>query len=218
VIEFVDVSKVYGSSKILDQVSFKVDKGDFLVITGPSGAGKTTLFKLLTGEIMPSSGKVVVDDKEVSEMDDFTLQFYRRRLGIVFQNYRLLPKRTVSENVAFAMEVCGKPVDEIKNTVPRVLEIVNLEGKDNQFPKELSGGEAQRTAIARALVHSPNLLIADEPTGNLDDENTKDIVDILHKVHQMGVTVVLATHDQRILDQVKARHIHLDDGRLVKAS
>jgi len=216
-ISFKNVSKEFGAHLVLDDVSFDIASNEFVILTGPSGAGKSTLIALLIGAERPTRGTVEVDDMHISEMNTDTLQLYRRRIGVVYQDYKLLPKKTVFENVAFAMEACNEPDEVILERVPEVLEKVGLLTFKDKFPDELSGGEKQRLAIARALVHDPKLIIADEPTGNLDEENAKGIIHLLKKLHKEGVTVLLTSHNPMVQRMVKARSLNLEAGRIVKS-
>jgi len=219
-IEFNNISKIYysqGAGQIfaLEDVSFRVDRGEFLSIVGKSGAGKTTLIKLLIGEERPTNGSVVFCGLDVARMRPHGMQKVRRKIGVVHQDYKLLSSKTVKENLCYIMEVIGVSEVSIKRDVPRVLEIVGLGKRGDNFPQELSGGEKQRLAIARALIHRPELIIADEPTGNLDLYNTYDIVHLLTKVNSMGTTVILSTHDKEIVDGLRRRVITLDNGKLI---
>ena len=214
-IEFKNVSKVYENGSIaLDDVSLFIDKGEFVVVVGHSGAGKSTLFKLLTHEVVPDSGSVLVNDVDVTRIKTSKIPMLRRKLGVVFQDFRLLPNKTVFENIAFALEIAGMTNREIKNTVPKVIELVGLKGKENSYPRELSGGERQRVAIARAVVRQPKILIADEPTGNLDPKHSWDIVRLLEKINRYGTTVLLTTHNVEIVNKLKRRVITLDQGKI----
>jgi cell division transport system ATP-binding protein len=195
-IQFVNVSKEFKNGlRALDGVDIKVDNGEFVFIVGVSGAGKSTLVKLILKELEPTTGKLLVNDTDLSQMKRKEIPFYRRGIGVVFQDFRLLPEKTVYENVAFAMEVVEAGRKEIRRQVPAVLGMVGLAAKANSFPGQLSGGEQQRTALARALVNNPSILIADEPTGNLDSEATSNIIDLLHQVNEEGTTVIMVTHD-----------------------
>jgi cell division transport system ATP-binding protein len=214
-ISFQNVTKKFGAHLVLDNVSFQVHPNEFVVFSGTSGAGKSTIIALLIGAIRPSSGVVLVDDLEVSDMDKNTLQLFRRKIGVVYQDYKLLEKKTVFENVAYAMEVCNEPDDLIHLRVPEVLEKVGLLHFQDRFPEQLSGGEKQRLAIARALVHNPRLIIADEPTGNLDEENIRGIVHLLKTLHEEGATVLLTTHDPLVKELVGGRSMSLSAGRIV---
>src|SRR5680860_63775 len=197
------VSKVYSRNNenpALDQVSLHIESKEFVIVVGTSGAGKSTLMKLLTREEKPTSGKIVVGGIDYDRLKDKDVPLLRRKIGVVFQDFKLLRDRTVFENVAFALEIVGMSNKEIKNTVPRVLDIVGLRDKSDSFPSELSGGERQRVAIARAVVRQPKILIADEPTGNLDPKHAWDIVKILQKINRYGTTVLLTTHNKDIVD------------------
>lgn len=214
-IAFENVTKKFGPLVVVDRVSFQIGGGEFVSIVGPSGAGKSTLINLLIGAIKPSSGHIKIDDHIISELRDHELAIYRRRVGIVFQDFKLLPKKTVAENVAFALEVCGTPGAIIRKKVPEVLKIVGLQGRARAFPPELSGGELQRTGIARALVHNPALVIADEPTGNLDPKTGQEIINLLLDINQQGTTVILATHNDEAVNRIQRRVLRLENGKLV---
>ncbi len=213
---FSNVSKFYNSHPALERVNLKVEQGEFVSVVGQSGAGKSTLLKLLIAEERPTEGKIFLDDKEITALSRKELPFLRRRIGTVFQDFKLLPNRTASENVAFAMEVAGRPHKEVEEDVPQILQLVGLEQKAKQFPRELSGGEQQRVAIARALVHQPDVIIADEPTGNLDPLNTWDVIRLLMKIHELGTTIILATHDREIINTINKRVISIDRGRVIR--
>ncbi len=214
---FDEVSKRFPDSSVaLDKITLKIEQGEFVSIVGPSGAGKTTLLKLLLAEERPTSGKVSFDGTDVHTLKKRDIDNFRRRIGMVFQDFRLLPNKTVYENIAFTMEVCGKSDEEIEQDVPHVLELVDLLPKIWNFPSELSGGEQQRVAIARALVNEPEIIIADEPTGNLDPGNTYDVVQILKKINDLGTTVILTTHNKGIIDSLGRRVVALDKGRVVR--
>lgn len=209
------ITKHYGTVKALDNVSFVVQPGEFIILVGPSGAGKSTLIKLLTCEERPTFGQISIDDKDIHLLQKQYIPFYRRQIGVVYQDFKLLPNKTVYENVAFAMEVSGASTSMVKEKVLKILDLVGLKNKLNNFPHELSGGEAQRVAIARALVFSPRLLIADEPTGNLDPHNAWEIMQLLLKINNLGTTVILATHNKDIVDNIHKRVISFKDGKLV---
>lgn len=212
------VTKKYSRAEnqvALDRVSIHVDPKEFVIVIGQSGAGKTTLLKLLTREERPTSGKIIVGGIDYDKLKDKDIPMLRRKIGVVFQDFKLLPNRTVFENVAYALEIVGASNKEIRNTVPRVLEIVNLKGKENSMPRQLSGGERQRVAIARAIVRQPRILIADEPTGNLDPKHAWDIIKILEKINRYGTTVLLTTHNQEIVNKLKRRVITIKDGKIV---
>jgi len=216
-IKFANVVKKYLKNSVaLSGINLEIGKGKFVFIVGPSGAGKTTLLRLIIREEKPTEGKILVDGVDVVNLPARKLPKLRRKVGMVFQSYRLLPKRTVYENVAFALEVSGRSNREIQKVVPTMLRLVGLEDKDNQFPNQLSGGEAQRTAIARALVHEPDILLADEPTGNLDLTNAWEIIQLLNQINSWGTTVVMATHNQDIVNALKKRVITMDKGLIIR--
>ena len=210
------VAKNYGKSNkpALNRASIHVGAGEFVIIVGTSGAGKSTLLKLLTREEKPSSGKIVVGGIDYDNLKDKHIPLLRRKIGVVFQDFKLLPNRTVFENVAFALEIAGMTNREIKATVPKVIELVGLKGKEKHFPHQLSGGERQRVAIARAVVRQPKILIADEPTGNLDPKHSWDIVRLLEKINKYGTTVILTTHNVEIVNKLKRRVITIDHGKI----
>ena len=215
-IEFREVTKEYEEGfKALDNVSFTVDNGEFVFIVGESGAGKTTLAKLLIREAFPTSGQVLFEDSDVHTLEGDDVSTLRRRIGVVFQDYKILKSRTVFENVAIALEVDGTDDDVIRSVVPNVLSLVNLSHKTHSLPSTLSGGENQRVAIARALAHEPDVLVADEPTGMIDPNSGDEVMNILEKIHGMGTTVIMATHDKSIVDKMKKRVIKLDRGKVV---
>jgi cell division transport system ATP-binding protein len=216
-IKFQKVTKIYPPNTVaLDEVSFEVRKGEFVSIVGRSGAGKTTLIKLLLREEEPTSGKILFEGRDILSIPKKELPLYRQRIGVIFQDYKLLPSKNVYENVAYAMEVMGAGEKEIKRDVPKVLEMVGLEDKAYNFPAELSGGEKQRTAIARALIIRPDVLVADEPTGNLDPYHTKDIIDLLCKINSFGTTIILATHDKSIVNSLNKRVVTLEKGKVIR--
>jgi len=219
-IEFKNVRKSYGvgmtQSIALDDVSFLIEQKEFVSLVGHSGAGKSTILKLIYAEEKPSSGEIIFNGEDIAKITPKQMPYHRRRIGTVFQDFKLLLKKTVYENVAFALEVSGHPNKEIKESVPQILEIVGLSNKMDNYPAEISGGEQQRTAIARALVHRPALIIADEPTGNLDPISSWGIIQLLLKINKLGTTVVLATHDKDIVNNIKKRVITLDQGRLIR--
>jgi len=216
-INFKNVSKVYNASTVaLDNVTFEIQPKEFVSIVGKSGAGKSTLLKLLIAEEAPTSGKIYFDNKEVQRLKTNELPLLRRRIGAIFQDYKLLANKTAYENVAYAMEVAGRPEKDIRRDVPQVLELVGLGDRANNFPHALSGGEKQRVAIARALVQRPDVIVADEPTGNLDPINTWEIIKLLVKINEFGTTVVLATHNKEIVDSLGRRVIILDQGKLIR--
>ncbi len=200
VIEFEGVSKIYpGNIRAVDIVSFKVYLGEFISLVGPSGAGKSTLIRLLTCEESPSCGKILVAGRNIVKLKKRDLPFYRRKVGVIFQDFKILPRKTVFENIAFALEVADATNEEIKTRVPKIIELVGLTSRAQAMSEELSGGEKQRVSIARALVHQPKLLIADEPTGNLDPVTTWEIIELLFKINSQGTIVLLATHDRESL-------------------
>ncbi|MDD5606141.1 MAG: cell division ATP-binding protein FtsE [Patescibacteria group bacterium] len=215
-IVFDKVTKHYGTHKALDNVSFSIAPQEFVILVGPSGAGKSTLIKLLLCEEKPTFGNITIDGKDIHLLKEKYIPYYRRQIGVVFQDFKLLRGKTVFENVAFALEVSGKPDDQIKKEVTKILDLVGLKEKADNFPGELSGGEKQRVAIARALVFNPKFLIADEPTGNLDPQNSWEIAKLLLKINELGTTVLLATHNRDIVDAVHKRVISLDKGKLMR--
>ena len=216
-LEMIDVSKIYpGGSVALQDINVRIEQGEFVFIVGPSVAGKSTFFKMLFREVLPSSGKVIVNGHDLVKMTDKEIPYFRRQLGIVFQDYRLLPDRTVYDNVAFAMQVIETPYRKIKRRVNDVLDLVGLRKRAHAYPTELSGGEQQRIAIARAIVNDPILLIADEPTGNLDPETSWEIMDIFREVNKSGTTIVMATHDREIVDEMEKRVIAIEHGHIVR--
>ncbi len=210
------VSKIYSPKIVaLDDISLEIDSGDFISMVGPSGAGKSTLIRLLIAQERPTKGKIIIGGKDISRLRPSQVPFYRRKIGVVWQDFKLLQHKNVFENIAYALEVVERPQREIDAKVPHILKLVGLEGKEHRFPHELSGGEIQRTAIARALVHEPYLLIADEPTGNLDPVNADDVVKLLLRINKMGTTVLLATHNKDVVDSLKKRVVVLEDGKIV---
>lgn len=218
-IYFDKVSKVYRDDTVaLDNVSFAVEPGQFVSIVGHSGAGKSTLLKMIMAEEKPSTGQVFFESTDIHSLPHSQVPRLRRRIGNVFQDFRLLPNKTVFENVAFVMEAAGRHDDEIQSDVPHVLELVGLDGKIFNFPTELSGGEKQRVAIARAIVNQPDLLLADEPTGNLDPISTFEIIEILRKINEIGTTVILTTHNKGVVDNLGKRVITMERGQVVRDS
>lgn len=221
-IKFQNVTKIYPSCSgmeeiiALEDVSFEVEKGEFVSIVGRSGAGKTTLLKLLLAEEKPTSGHIFFEEQDIDEIKSADLPFLRRRIGAIFQDYKLLSSKNAFENVAYALEVIGASDAEITRDVPNVLEIVGLTNRAFNFPQELSGGEKQRAAIARALIHRPDVILADEPTGNLDPYHAGDIIDLLIKINEMGTTVILSTHDKQVINSLGRRVITLEKGRVVR--
>ncbi len=211
------VSKQYDkktNKAALERINLHVEAKEFVVIVGPSGAGKSTLLKLLTREEKPTSGKIIVGGIDYEKLRDKDVPYLRRKIGVVFQDFKLLETRTVFENVAFALEIVGMSGKEIRHTVPKVLDIVGLRGKENNLPPELSGGERQRVAIARAIVRQPKILIADEPTGNLDPKHAWDVIRVLEKINQYGTTVLLTTHNTEIVNKLKRRVVTIQGGKL----
>jgi len=222
-IKFQNVTKTFPASVpgmentvALGDVSFGIKEGEFISLVGRSGAGKTTLLKLILVEERPTNGKVFFEEQEINKIKPEKLPELRRKIGAVFQDYKLLPKKTTYENVAYVMEVIGASDLEISHDVPKVLEIVGLKERVNNFPTELSAGEKQRLSIARALIHRPKVILADEPTGNLDPYNTLDIIKLLLKIHEMGTTLVLATHNREIVNSLEKRVITLEDGKIIR--
>lgn len=212
-----DVSKVYESGSVaLHDVNVHIEPGEFVFVVGPSGAGKSTFIKMLFREVIPSTGSIFVNGTNILELGPKEIPYMRRQLGIIFQDYRLLPDRTVYENVAFAMEVIETPHRKIKRRVLNVLDLVGLRHRCNSYPNELSGGEQQRIAIARAIVNDPILVIADEPTGNLDPETSWDIMKIFKEINESGTTIVMATHDKEIVDVMGKRVIAIENGLIVR--
>jgi len=215
-IEFRNVKKSYPTGTVaLKDVNLHIDDGEFVFIVGHSGAGKTTLMKLLLCEEKPTSGNIVVGKYNLTTIPDRKIPYYRRQLGVVFQDFRLLPNKTVYENVAFAMQVVGTPAKMIKRRVPAILNTVNLADKHASFPSEISGGEQQRVALARALANNPSVIIADEPTGNIDPQMSLEIMNLLIKINKLGKTVIVVTHEQSLVDYYKQRVISIKDGVVV---
>lgn len=217
-IEMRNVRKVYygaGNTVALDGVDFFVDDGEFVFIVGPSGSGKTTLMKLITGEIRPTSGKVIVNDFDMAKIRRHKLPKMRRTLGVIFQDFRLIDNLSVYDNVAFAMRVVGAKNRDIRKRVPYVLQLVGLEGRGRRLPGELSGGEQQRVAIARALVNNPRMIIADEPTGNLDPVRSLELMLLFEKINEMGTTIVVVTHAKELVNAFDKRVVVIEDGQVV---
>ena len=214
-IVFENVTKRYGRHAVLDKLNLSILRGEFVSVIGASGAGKSTLIYALIGAEKIQQGKISVDGYVINALDERSLQYFRRRIGVVFQDYKLLPQKNAYENVAFALEVCGYETAEIKKRVPEVLEKVGLSQMHKQFPHQLSGGEKQRLAIARALVHHPGLIVADEPTGNLDPVTAKGIIDLFLKINKDGITVILTTHNPLLVDHIRKRVVKIDEGRVV---
>lgn len=215
-IKFKGVSKLYNGNVVaLDNVSFHIKSGEFVSLVGQSGAGKTTLVKMLIGEETPSEGRIEVGGWDITRLRGSEVPHLRRQIATIFQDYKLLPKKTLLENVEFALQVCGKSMKKIRLVAPQVMRIVGLESKMYRYPHEVSGGERQRTAIARSLVYQPKILLADEPTGNLDSINAKEIVELLLKINSFGTTVVLVTHNRDVVNKLRKRVLTLHEGRLV---
>jgi len=221
-IEIENISKIYpsrssnGSIVALDNISLNIDDKEFVILAGKSGAGKTTLLKLILREESPTKGKILFYNQDINEIKKSQLPELRKRIGTVFQDYKLFESKTAYENIAYVMEVMGISEEEIQRDVPQVLKIVGLADRINSFPKELSGGEKQRVAIARALIHRPDVIMADEPTGNLDPYHTHDIIELLEKIHEIGTTVILATHDKGVINKLRKRVITLQDGKIIR--
>lgn len=213
---FEKVVKKYKHKKVLDNITLTVAPGEFVSIIGPSGAGKSTLVYALIGAERIQGGNIAVDGYRITEMSDKEMQYFRRRIGVVFQDYRLLPQKSVFENVAFALEVCGVDKKNIRTRVNEVLKIVGLLDQSHHFPHQLSGGEKQRTAVARALVHEPGLLVADEPTGNLDPHTALELIKLFQEINKKGITVILTTHNKDLVNFLKRRVVKLDNGRIVE--
>jgi cell division transport system ATP-binding protein len=215
-IYFNNVTKKYRDNVSLEDVSISITQGEFVAIVGHSGAGKTTLTKLILAEEFPTDGTVFFESTDIHKLSIKDLRNFRRRVGVVFQDFRLLSNKTVYENIAFAMEAIEKDENEIATDVPHVLELVDLTSRASHFPHQLSGGEKQRLAIARAIITQPDLIIADEPTGNLDPINTNEVVNLLKKINDLGTTVILTTHNKSVLEQIKKRVITLENGRVIR--
>ncbi len=217
IISVYDATVVYpGGHVALDHLSLEVTRGEFAFITGPTGCGKSTLIKMLIREIAPAAGTVQIAGKDINSMPADRTPYLRRRIGTVFQDFKLLPNRTVYDNVAYALQVIGEPRSQIRRKVPEILRLVGLQAKINNYPDELSGGEQQRVAIARAFVNHPPLLLADEPTGNLDPETSIGIMQLLYRINRTGTTVLVVTHDRDMVDKMRRRVIALEEGRLVR--
>lgn len=216
-IKLIDVEKEYkGDIRALNGISLDVEKGEFVFVVGPSGSGKSTLLKLLTKEEDPTSGEIYVAGKNLASLPKWRIPYLRRNVGCVFQDFKLLPNKTVFENVAFALEVIGRPKSVIKRQVPQILDLVGLGEKLDRFPDELSGGEQQRVSVARAFVNRPLILVADEPTGNLDPATSVGIMRLLDRINRTGTTIVMATHDHAIVDSMRRRVIELESGNIVR--
>ncbi|PIP51213.1 cell division ATP-binding protein FtsE [Candidatus Berkelbacteria bacterium CG_4_10_14_0_8_um_filter_35_9_33_8] len=212
-----NVTKNYTSGIVaLDCISFAIYEGEFVSLVGPSGAGKSTIIKLLIREEIPSHGQIFIANRNIATIKRYQMPYFRRKIGVVFQDYKLLDHKTVAENIVFALEVSEASDEEIKNRVPKILNLVGLMDRADVFPNSLSGGERQRVSIARALVHSPKILIADEPTGNLDPVTSQDVINLLRKINLSGTTVILATHNKEIVDQINQRVVKLEKGKLIE--
>jgi len=215
IIEVKNLSKSYKGNLVLDDINLKIHPREFVIIVGPSGAGKSTLVRMIIREEKPDSGKILVAGRDITRLRAHELPYLRRNIGTVFQDYKLLPTKTTAENIAYALEVSDASEEDVRRKVPKVLQAVNLQGKEDAYPDELSGGEAQRVSIARALVHNPKILIADEPTGNLDPEAGQEVADILEKINCQGTVVILATHNRDLVDRMRKRVVLLKKGRVV---
>lgn len=216
-IHLIDVAKIFPpKTAALDKVNLHIEPGEFVSIVGLSGSGKTTIVRLLTAEISPDAGRIVIGGWDITDIRKPQVPCLRRQIGVVFQDFKLINKKTVFENVAFALQVAGVPTGRIREVVPQVLDIVDLGDKADRYPAQLSGGEKQRVAIARSLIHRPKVLLADEPTGNLDALNSKGIIELLQKINQFGTTVVLVTHDKDIVNSLKKRVVTLENGHITQ--
>lgn len=213
-IQFENVSKKFASTQALDDISLQIKQGEFIFIVGPSGAGKSTLLRILTREALPNSGKIIINHLDITKIKDREVPQLRRKIGVVFQDFKLLDDRTVFENVALTLEVQGKSDEEIKKGVEHTLKLVEIWDKRNLFPKQLSGGEAQRTAIARAIVGKPDIVLADEPTGDLDPKTAWGVIQLLNEINSWGTTILMATHNQEIVNTLKRRVIILKKGKI----
>ena len=215
-VEMTDVFKAYeNATKALRGISFTIEDGEFVFLVGPSGSGKTTIIKLITGEIAPTDGKIIVNGFDLTNIKYSKMPYLRRTLGVIFQDFRLIEDKTVYENVAFAMRVVGASNKDIRTRVPYVLDLVGLDARTKRFPHELSGGEQQRVAVARALVNNPSIIIADEPTGNLDPARSLEIMMLLEKINELGTTVLVVTHEKELVDRFSKRVIAIDNGRII---
>ncbi len=214
---FEKVTKIYPPQSVaVEDVSFEVGQGEFVSLVGKSGAGKTTLLKLLLSEEKPTAGNILFKDMNVHDIPDSHLPYFRRKIGMIFQDYKLLPTKTAKENISYVLEVMGAEENEIERDVDEVLSLVGLQERGNHFPHQLSGGEKQRVAIARALIHRPEVIIADEPTGNLDPYHTRDIMKLLIKINELGTTVILATHNKEVINKLGKRVLTVDSGKLIR--
>ncbi len=215
-IKFEDITKKFGSTLALDEISLQIEKGEFIFLVGPSGAGKSTILRILTHELIPTSGKVFVENIDITKLKSADIPNHRRKIGFIFQDFKLLDDRTVFEQVALTLEVLRKTNEEIKKEVEHILKLVDIWEKRNLFPRQLSGGEGQRTAIARAIVGKPDLLLADEPTGDLDPQTAWGVIQLLNEINSWGTTIIMATHNQEIVNTLKRRVIYLKDGKITK--
>jgi cell division transport system ATP-binding protein len=215
-IKLVGLTKIYNEKSVgLRNINLYIEAGEFVSIVGQSGTGKTTLMRILIAEERPTKGRVEIGDWDIAKIKSSDIPFFRRQIGVVFQDFKLLSKKTVYENAAFALEVAGESKRRIREIIPQVLEIVGLSGKEGRYPQQLSGGEQQRVAIARSLVHRPKIMIADEPTGNLDSLNTMEIIEILKKINEFGTTVLLTTHNREVVNHLRRRVVTLRDGEII---
>lgn len=215
-LELKHVTKSFGGIKALSDVSFKVDEGEFVFLCGPSGAGKTTLIRLIIRELLPDEGEIILDETDITKLPRKKIPELRQKIGVIFQDFKLLPERTVKENVEVALAVLGLPKEEWDARVKHVLNLVDLSGRENLFPSQLSGGEIQRVSMARALVINPKIILADEPTGNLDWDTADKIMDLFNKINKEGKTILMATHHRVIVDKMRKRRVYLEGGKVVK--
>ena len=218
-IEFVNVTKSYpNGDKVIDDFNLTIPVGEFLVITGKSGAGKTTLGRLLIRDLVPEKGKIIIDGEDLTKINPKKIPLLRRKIGFIFQDFKIIPDKTIAENIAISLEIAGYNPNQIKGKIERLLTMVGIPQKGNLFPGQLAGGEIQRASIARAIACEPQFLFADEPTGNLDEETSVEIFDLLKKINTDGTTIIMATHDVTLIDLHKARHIHLEKGKIISDS
>lgn len=215
-IEFINVTKSFPNGDVvIDNLSFSVSAGEFVIITGKSGAGKTTLGRMLIRDVLPTKGKIIVDGEDLTKIKANKIPLIRRKIGFIFQDFKIIPDKTIGENISLALEIAGFNPRKITEKISRLLNMVGMPNKEKLFPLQLAGGEIQRTSIARAIAADPQILFADEPTGNLDKETTIEIFDLLKKINSDGTTVIMSTHDVTVIDLNKARHIHLDKGKII---
>ncbi len=215
-IRFLDIQKTYDNgTKALKRVSMRIDDGEFVFLVGPSGSGKSTIIKLITGEEQASAGRIMVNGYNLNDIRPNQVPYMRRTLGVIFQDFRLIDKKTVQENLTFAMRAVGASPREIRKRIPYVLDLVGLSGKEDRYPGQLSGGEQQRVAIARALVNNPHMIIADEPTGNLDPDRSLEIMSLLEKINELGTTMLVVTHEKELVNMFTKRVIAIEDGRII---